>query len=292
MAPSKSDTEILLGGKVFRVKSVARWLSALVFLTAVFTLALGSVFWPLMGRLGWPVALIASLFFFLGFALFGENALVRFHEARPDLSQGLKGTYQAVHLDIEREDILLRRKQGPFPRIMIFESVSPLIWISRSFRGSGTLVLSTGVVRKLSESELQALIKECVFASRSPELPIRTFFSSLLAFFSALIPSGWRKFFVPFERRGEPSDGMENLSALSALGTLMLFPFYSITRRCSAKTQAERTAGNRAYESALQKISKSLSAYPVRCGSYAGGLYVVDPGSKAMLFGPGKGADK
>lgn len=238
-----------------------------------------------------PLAFLGALIFglkgiliSLGFATFvlvlcsigSEHGIVRTYGVQSSLSPGLKRTLELVAAQSRRKA----------PNLVVYADPSPNAMVVRSLGSKGTILISQGLASLLSEEELRAVLRWCIYRVQQPTLVLNSICSYFLLLVLFFAPKSWID--LAFAGRTLSDDEEATLSARSAAGFLVVFPMIRYLNRLSKPLKRKRKAPSPnfglSYLTAIQKIVQAIQIWGPSKKYGLVSLSLVSPGSaKALL---------
>lgn len=142
--------------------------------------------WVIFGRLPAESVLIVIGFVWLLSLLLGQTLLLRRTQPRRPPAQTLLLTYSRA--------VAPRRVQlewNHFPQLWIRPSPVPSALVCRSIGRQGAILVSQGLLDRLTEAELRKLLAYCVRRTGRMDTVFRTQGAALAALFMAFLPEEW-----------------------------------------------------------------------------------------------------
>ena len=231
------------------------------FIFTLFSVFPGLVGFILFGITGAALGISFSSLGLVAFAFYSEKGMPKAYHAHLETSKGLSRSLALVGVE----------KQEKPPQVFIFPDPLPQLLVVRSLGGSGTLLMSQGLMVLLNEEELRAVLGRSLFHLQERGLVFQSFCSILAIWILGFAPRSWRGLIFG----GRTLEGSEerNLGSISALGFLILFPVVRLLLKLSKPAKAQKKAAEwgSAYSKALKKISQSIAILgPSRRGAEVG----------------------
>jgi hypothetical protein len=228
----------------------------------------------ILGREGVIVGIILALTGIFVIAIGAEKGIILAHGATIEIPKGLKRSLEKILEELYQKKL----------RILIYPDPTPNALVIRSFGGSGTVLLSQGLVALLNEEEVRSVLRLCLVRIREPGIVFQSFCSLLAVWSLSFAPRLW----VNLVFAGRTLTRIEErlLSPISAIGFLVLFPFARFLLnlgRPPFRGQTLHGLGG-ASSSAIQKISQAVHLWGPGRTQGAFSLYLIDPVSGQMLF--------
>jgi hypothetical protein len=217
------------------------------------TTLLGSISF---GKIGGLIGISIPLIWIFYSALRTELILAKLYGSSSDIPQGLTRSLELVF------DSNSRR---PLPRLLVFRDPSPNTLIVKSLTGSGTILLSQGMIALLNEEELRAILELCIIRLDEPGIIFQSFCSTLALGILKFAPRAWSN--LAFTGRALSKDEERLLSPLSSIGFLILLPIahnlVNIGRIPVKNRSSIQLAGP--YSVAMQKVAQAVHIWgPIR----------------------------
>lgn len=237
---------------------------------------LGWIFWGLKGLAGGGAVGATGLFWL---NLCAEQRILKMHQATKVLPPGLESSYINA--------LASAGYNGGFPRLRVFPDVNPNLLVFRVYFGSGTLLLSQGLLASLSHEELTWLIQACFKRIRHPGLPLQTICASLAGGVLKMAPQPWRALLSSQNQVSRPFVG---LTAFSGFQFFLIYAFARLIQQLGSVTVPlfDREEDEPYPVQTLQRLHSKILSYGATLPSsrIAGveRLYLIDPESCEMLF--------
>jgi hypothetical protein len=204
-----------------------------------------------------------------------EYIVARVHRASSVIPDGLHRTLElALSGDIEKQ----------WPHLLVFSDPSPNALIIRSWGGSGTILVSQGLVALLNEEELRAILQLCVLRLKEPGIAFQSFCFIFALGALSFAPRPWVN--LVFTGRTLPRVEERLLGPCSALGFLVLFPvvrFFLYFGRSPIRSRTTSQLGG-IYSAAMQKVAQAIHIWGPGKNYGIFSLYFIHPNSGEMLF--------
>lgn len=170
-------------------------------------------------------------------------------------------------------------KEMKIPQPFVFSSPCPDAIIVRTFFSSGTLLISQGLLRLLSEEELRAVLAHCTQRCQNPNLPIQSL-SLILA--TLTLKAAPIKLTQAFLMGNTHSSRLTGFSRFDFLKFLLTFPLAQVFILLSGSSQ-KITLPNENFDSAMRKIRKAALFYRINNGLPALESLALSPSSHLRL---------
>ena len=223
--------------------------------------------WAVAGYGGVLTALLLFYFLILAVGFTAEKIVARSHHALEECPIGLQRTLSRV---LEQAGIPVSRS----PRLLLFPDPVPNAVIARSLGSNGLILISQGLVSRMSEQELRSVIRHCVKSCR----PTTTAATSICAVFASatlrLAPKRWVEMALESESCS-PSRKATDLGPLGAVGFLIFFPLARILIKLGGRIKWDTEKSTSEMQTAMLKIQTSLSGWDLGWNPGFDSLYLA-----------------
>jgi hypothetical protein len=238
-------------------------------------LPIASVGAILAGVWGIVFAAGVSLLGVVYMALSTENLIAKIHRAGSEIPKGLERSLELV---------LSQQKNKQAPRVLIFGDPSPNALIVKSWFGSGTILISQGMIALLNEEELRAILKLCLQRLWERGSSFQSLCALLALFTLSFAPHSWIHLF--FAGRALRKEEEVLLSPLSGMRFFALYPATRLFVYLGKTSKSGRRQVSLSGPDfvAVQKVIQAIQIWgPGRFhGSF--GLYFIHPVTGEILL--------
>jgi heat shock protein HtpX len=222
------------------------------------------------------IGVVLSLGSVLLVALTSEYLIAKVYQARAEIPRGLSRS-----LELTLSNIPGKRK---LPKLLIYSDPAPNILVIRSLGGSGSVLVSQGLIALLNEEELRAVFQFCLGRISTLGIVFQSVCSLLALWILTVSPHTWVN--LVFVGRTLPSREEALLSPFSALSFFVLFPlaqfFLNLGR--FPKRRKEISQPESTFSRAMQKISLSIHIWGAGKRYGTSSLHLLHPNVGEMLF--------
>jgi heat shock protein HtpX len=252
-----------------------------LFLLVTLTLILVWAGASLGGKQGMTVALIFAFGINFFAYWFSDKIVLRMYRARKVTESEAPELYGTVRR-------LAQKAEMPMPKVYIIEQEQPNAFATGRNPGHASVAVTTGIMRILSQEELQGVIGHELAHIRHRDILISTIAATIAGAISYLAQMA--QWAMIFGHRGDDEQGGNPLAALAMMivgpiAALIVQMAISRSREYSADEDGARLAGNPRYLSgALRKLHWASQKIPMEANPATSHMFIVNPFSGGGLL--------
>lgn len=195
----------------------------------------------------------------------GADWLVRLHRGGR--------TPDGVQVSLRRALLAHGHASASLPVVRVFADPAPNALVLRSLLGSGTILLSQGLLDRLGEEELRTVLAQALHRLSDPHLPLQTLTAALAAFTLRRASGSWMDALVTSRSKQTP-----RWSVLS-VGAFVVFAFLVGYARLWIRAVPAPQAGSTVpgFEDLQRRLGQTNQTWGLRWIPGAARLYLFPP---------------
>jgi heat shock protein HtpX len=252
-----------------------------LFLLVTLTLILVWAGGALGGKQGMTMALIFALLMNFVAYWFSDKIVLRMYRARQVSESDAPELYGVVRR-------LVQKAGMPMPRVYIINEDQPNAFATGRNPEHAAVAVTTGIMRILSQEELQGVIAHELSHVRHRDILISTIAATIAGAISFLAQMA--QWAMIFGGRGDDDEGGNPIAALAMMivgpiAALIVQMAISRSREYSADEGGARLAGNPRYlAGALRKLHAASQKIPMHANPATSHMFIVNPLSGGGLL--------
>ncbi|NWF52104.1 MAG: zinc metalloprotease HtpX [Nitrospirae bacterium] len=233
------------------------------------------------GKQGMTVALIFALLMNFFAYWFSDKIVLSMYGAKKVTESEAPELYRIVRMLAHRADI-------PMPKVYIIEEDQPNAFATGRNPKHAAVAVTTGIMRILSQEELQGVIAHELSHIRHRDILISTIAAAIAGAISYLAQMA--QWAMIFGHRGDDDEGGNPLAALimmivGPIAALIVQMAISRSREYAADEGGARLAGNpRFLSNALRKLHLTSQKIPMNANPATSHMFIVNPLSGGGLL--------